>query len=130
MAYIVWNEPKVRNMLHFPTGMVGQDMTKRAVRVQAQAKRRVGVKSGKLRDSIKFTIKPTAFGQVVTLGSDVSYALLHHEGSRPHVILPVVAKQLVFVAGGRVVRTNRVNHPGTRPNRYLTDSIRLALINP
>lgn len=129
MAKIVWIESEVRNMLHSPTGMVGASMTKRALRVQAQAKRRVGVRTGLLRDSIKFTVVPTVYGVKVKLGSDKKYALLHHEGTRRHVILPVKAQALVFRSGGRLIVTNKVNHPGTKPNRYLTDSIRLALIN-
>jgi hypothetical protein len=86
-------------------------------------------RSSELKESIKYTVSTAPYGVKATVGSSVSYALIHHNGSRPHVILPVRAKSLVFTSKGRLVVTNRVNHPGTKPNRYLTDNLRLALIN-
>jgi phage gpG-like protein len=129
VARVVWNEPEVNFLLKSPIGAVGRSVQKRAFRVQTAAKRQVGVKSGKLQESIKYTVSTAPYGVKATVGSSVNYALIHHNGSRPHVILPVRAKSLVFTSRGRLVVTNRVNHPGTKPNRYLTDNLRLALIN-
>ena len=39
-------------------------------------------------------------------------------GTRAHVITPRHAKALRFVVGGKVVFTQRVNHPGTKPNPF------------
>jgi hypothetical protein len=66
---------------------------------------------------------------VVTVGSEDPIALLHHEGTRPHVIVPRNAAYLVFWSdrAGRVIYTKRVMHPGTKPNRYLTDNLHLAV---
>jgi hypothetical protein len=128
---LTWRQGPLFNLLQYPQGVVGRDLLRRARRVETAAKAQVGVKSGRLRNSIKIDNRvPTPTGQRLTVGSDVKYALIHHNGSRPHVILPVTARQLVFVAGGRVVRTNRVNHPGTKPNRFLTDNLPLAIIDP
>lgn len=48
------------------------------------------------------------------------YAQIVTGGSRPHVITARTGKALRFVIAGRVVYTRRVQHPGTRPNPYLT----------
>jgi hypothetical protein len=41
------------------------------------------------------------------------------DGTRPHIIRPRRAKALRFEAGGRVVFTKLVRHPGTRANNFL-----------
>jgi hypothetical protein len=65
-------------------------------------------------------------GQYVKIGSPLSYALLHHEGTRPHLIRPNPPNRVLrFVSKGTLVMTGLVRHPGTRPNRYLTDSLKL-----
>jgi hypothetical protein len=64
------------------------------------------------------------------IGSDSPIALLHHEGSRPHEIVPRRKKVLVFYADsgrGPLVFTRRVRHPGTRPNPYLVSALPLAV---
>jgi hypothetical protein len=65
---------------------------------------------------------------VVIVGSEDPIAYLHHEGTRPHVIVPRTAPMLVFWSNraGRVVYARKVLHPGTRPNRFLTDNLHLA----
>lgn len=121
-------QPQFGIMLNNPVGMVGRHMKIAARRVQYAAQRQVGVKTAKLMMSIKaVNHKRTPTGQSIQVGSDVSYALIHHEGSRPHVILPNRAPALVFPYRGRIIRTNRVNHPGTKPNRYLSDNLGYAI---
>lgn len=39
-------------------------------------------------------------------------------GTRPHEIRPVKAGALVFRIGARLIFAQKVNHPGTKPNRY------------
>jgi hypothetical protein len=58
-------------------------------------------------------VNPGSFGQR-------GYAQIVTSGSRPHIIQARTAKALRFVVGGQVVYTRRVQHPGTRPNPYLT----------
>lgn len=49
------------------------------------------------------------------------YAIIVHRGSRPHVILPHKPPQsLKFRVGGRIVYAQRVHHPGTVPDPFLT----------
>lgn len=106
--------------------------------VKEGAQRRVGVyqpppegprrdrRPGTLRDSIVKRVVPDgARGIKVVVGSDDKVALWHHEGTVPHVIRPVRAKMLAFYSyrEGRVVFRSQVNHPGTQPNRFLTDSL-------
>lgn len=118
-------------------GPVGRDMTNRAVRVQLAAKRQVGKKTHRLERSIvKRFGRRAGVNQgagaladiVISVGSDVSYALLHHDGTRPHVIRPHNPKGcLRFMVDGHVVFAKVVHHPGTHPNRYLSDNLPLAV---
>lgn len=95
--------------------------------IQSAAKAQAGIKTGALKASIKLIHERTVFGQMLTIGSPLSYALVHHEGSRPHVITPKNAKMLRFTSKGRVVYARTVLHPGTRPNRYLADNLYMIL---
>lgn len=47
----------------------------------------------------------------------VNYAALVHNGTAPHVILPVNKKALMWPGAAHPVR--KVNHPGTRGNPYM-----------
>jgi hypothetical protein len=87
------------------------------------ARRQVGKKTGVLAGSIKMDHKSTIRGQELKIGSTNKIAYLHHEGTKPHLITPKDAPQLVFFSKGRVIRTQLVRHPGTKPNRYLTDQM-------
>jgi hypothetical protein len=87
------------------------------------AKNQVGKKTGKLALSIKMDHITTPRGQELKIGSENKIAYLHHEGTRPHLIRPKTAPQLVFMSKGRIIRTQLVRHPGTKPNRYLSDQL-------
>lgn len=90
----------------------------------ARAKAQVGVRTGVLQRSIKSYHLGNLQGQFVGLIADKPYALLHHEGSRPHVIEPKSPKGvLTFSKGARMIVTKRVMHPGTKPNRFLSDQL-------
>jgi hypothetical protein len=92
------------------------------------AKQQVGFKTGKLRQSINMVHLRDGLSQYLKIGSNVEYALAHHEGTRPHIITPNDANILRFSAGGRVIYTHKVNHPGTRPNKYLSDQLPMVRI--
>ena len=92
---------------------------RRLNRTIIRAKRDVGVKSGALRASIYSTHRGTSTGQYAEVIAPLSYALAHHNGTRPHIIKPKKAEQLVFRSGSRIIRTSIVKHPGTRANRFL-----------
>lgn len=121
--------PVLDSYLNAPDGKVGKWLAKGGRRVVVAAKAQVGVDTGDLRRSIGMTHYRTAVGQYLRIGSSNGIALLHHQGSRPHVIQARDQHKVMrFSAGGRVIYSHRVMHPGTRPNRYLSDNLRLALI--
>ena len=126
-AHIVWRQIPLDVMLKQPQGEVGRWLRKRGTMIQAAAMAQVGVKTGALKASIKLIHERTVFGQMLTIGSPLSYALVHHEGSRPHVITPKNAKMLRFTSKGRVVYARTVLHPGARPNKYLADNLYMIL---
>lgn len=96
----------------------------------AGARRAVGVKTGALRLSIHKRHLGNLTGQYMWIGSEKSYALLHHEGSRPHLIRPIAPnKTLVFSRGARLVYARQVMHPGTKPNRYLSSQLRRFVVD-
>lgn len=113
-------------MLNMPSGEVGKHLAKRGSMVLAAARAQVGVRTGKLRSSIHMRHDRDVRGQYVKIGSPLDYALLHHEGTRRHVIVARRGQMLKFRARGRTVFTPIVNHPGTRPNKYLSDNLRLV----
>jgi hypothetical protein len=115
-------------MLNSTRGTVGRYMHKKAVLMTTAAKAQVGKKTGNLMRSIKYVHSRNSLGQSFTVGSNLNYALLHHEGTKPHIITPNEANILRFTAGGRVVYTHKVNHPGTRPNKYLSDQLSMVRI--
>lgn len=129
-------------VLQSPNGMVTRDLVLRATRVQTAAQQQIRVGHihggatnyqggvGNLRNSVHKRLVPSTGrgGPSVLVGSDHPIALIYHEGAKPHVIVPRKAKVLVFWIGSERVVTRRVNHPGTQPNRYLTDNLHLAII--
>jgi hypothetical protein len=109
-------------LLKSPVGDVGIHLMKIGTKIKFAAKRQVGKNTGLLAASIGMSQSLTPTGQQVKIGSPVSYALIHHEGSRPHVIR-ANGGMLRFTSKGRIVYTRAVMHPGTRPNRYLSDHL-------
>lgn len=109
-------------------GEVGKYMRRLGRKMVAGAKAQVGVDSGNLRRSIRMTHGSNSSGQFITVGSPLSYAYMHHEGTRPHLIRPTDHKFLRFSSGGRVIYSRLVMHPGTRPNHYLTDQLYLVTV--
>lgn len=137
--YVVFDPAKVADLLRGPDGPVARDLMRKGDLVRDEARRRVGVysppdaysagnrgrKPGQLRDSIVKRLADQGGELQVLVGSDDPIALLHHEGTVPHIIRPRNKPMLVFYwpAVGRVVAFREVNHPGTQPNRYLTDAL-------
>lgn len=126
---IIINQSQVDQMFE-ANGVVGRDMMRRGTNVQLAARRQVRVRSGRLRANIvkRGPARNSRGGQTVEVGAyNLDYALLHHEGTAPHTIVPVTAKILHFKVGGVDVFARQVNHPGTAPNHYLTDNLKEAL---
>jgi len=87
----------------------------------------VGVKTGRLRNKISYSVKRTSSGFETIVVADTHYALMHHEGTRPHRVTSNNARVMRFKSGGRVVYARRVFHPGTRPNPFLVRAMREAV---
>ena len=122
---VVFREPVLDRYLNAPSGQVGRYMDRKGRLVMAAAKRQVGVNTGMLRASIHMRHSRDTRGQYIRIGSPLRYARVHHEGSRPHIIKPNSQQVLKFVSKGQIIFAHAVRHPGTKPNKYLTDNIRL-----
>lgn len=125
---VVINKPELDRYLKSPTGQVGTYLRKRGELIQAAARMQVGKQTGFLAGSIHIRQSRQEYGQKMEIGSSLKYALMHHEGTKPHLIIPYRAKALRFHSGGRIIYTRMVKHPGTRPNRYLKDNLFLVLV--
>lgn len=132
-ARVAIDPVKLANYLRSPDGPVLRDLIKRGDRVKDRARQLVGVKTGNLRDHIVKTVVyfPGGAGGGTYPGvqvgfSGVPYGIFHHEGTVPHVIVPKRATVLAFQSGGRMVFAKRVQHPGTRANRFLINALPAA----
>lgn len=126
--FFIWHKPQLNFLLKESKGAVGSHLLTRGRLIVVAAKAQVGVKTGRLKQSIDITYQKMPQGPRVKIGSDVSYALLHHEGSRPHIIVAKPPKVLKFSKSGSTVYTKFVSHPGTKPNRYLSDHLKLVIL--
>lgn len=126
------------DMLRSPGGIVMRDLTDRATRVQlaAQSQAKSTTKgSGRLAAGI--TKRPARIGlnPLIMVGCwNIPYAIYVHEGTKPHIIRARNAKALAFKwAANPSTHPSglsffaSVNHPGTKPNRFLSDNLHLAV---
>lgn len=125
MSIVIFRKAELDFLLNSPMGTVGRHLAEKGRRIVVAAKAQVGVDTGRLRASIHMRHLRSSAGQYIEVGSSVRHALAHHEGTRPHMIFPTRASVLRFSAGGRVIYTHMVRHPGTKPNKYLTDNLYL-----
>lgn len=142
MARVVIRGEALAALLRNPAGEVGRHVITLAERVQSLAKQQVGYDDRKpagrpdasggpnqaeggqhLRDTIVKRIVQEPGGIAVYVGSDHPIALMHHEGTRPHTIRPNKASVLAFEMNGQMVFATIVHHPGTKPNKFLTDPL-------
>jgi hypothetical protein len=117
---------RVQRMLRLPGGMVYRDMTRRLLRVEAEAVRRA---PGSMGTTIRAQIRSGAGGDfegVINVRHPAALYVIG--GTRPHQIRPRrPGGVLKFTVGGRVVYAKYVNHPGTKPNDFLQQALRAAL---
>ncbi len=102
-------------------------------RVQVGAQLRVAQQAfdtGRLLSSLRTEIRVYSLKVVGSVGSKLPYAMVVHEGAKPHIIAPRLRRGMKFywpagvgnppLATGRVVCfKGRVHHPGMRGRRYL-----------
>jgi hypothetical protein len=140
-TYVVINPRALQTLLTSTNGPVVRDLMRRADRVKGQAQKLVGVyemppggpgrsrRPGTLRDSIVVRLaRGGTNGVSALIGSDDPIALWHHEGTVAHRIVPVRRKWLWFYWRkiGAEVFAKGVSHPGTKPNRFLTNALPAA----
>lgn len=102
-------------------------------RVVSQARQIAPERTGNLKRSIVADSVQRVGPWSVSTGVSVlaNYAAPVHEGARPHVIRPRNARALRFEWHGRTVFFKSVNHPGNRPNRFLSNAVhRVASADP
>lgn len=120
----VANKAGFNNVLRSPNGMVGGYLKSRGQQLTSLAQRQVGVRTHALKRSIKYLITNSSNGELlVRVGSDNKIARIHHDGTKPHIIKPRYKKALRFQQHGKIVFASVVRHPGTKPNRFLTDNL-------
>lgn len=122
----VKNPPSFERYFNQESGEVGRYLRRRGNLVKRAAKRQVGVRTGALRASIHMRHGRDPRGQYVRIGSALPYALMHHEGTKPHLIFAKADGKLVFFRRGILVFTDAVLHPGTKANKFLSDNLRLV----
>ena len=139
---VTWDNAALARLERSPEGMVVRDLLRRGNRVRDAARHQiplghVGVggraaRGGRLnlRDTVhtRLAVGPGSL-PVARVGSEDPIALIHHEGTGPHTIEARRGRYLVFwwEKVGRTIYARRVHHPGSMPNRYLTDNLHLAL---
>ena len=133
---VVMDNAAIQRMLTSPTGPAMRAATVKAQEVKNHARSEVAVSQGRdfttrgqpqhLRDTIVTRFVSDAKGPANYVGSDLRRAWWYHQGTVPHVIVPVRAKALRFVSRGTVIFAKRVNHPGTRGNPFLIKAARRA----
>lgn len=124
---VILYDAQMFRLLEAPEGPVGKMLERRGERVKMAARAQVGVRTGALRASIHMRHLRDSRGQYVKIGSSKNYALLHHNGTRPHVISGK-NKMLKFMNRGQMVFAHTVLHPGTKANKYLTDNLHLITL--
>lgn len=107
-------------------GASRQELTNAGRQVVNRAKVLAPVDTGRLRASIQgrlgrtWTLRPQ-----FTVFTNVEYAQMVHDGTRPHIIRPRrPGGVLRFQVGGQVVYARVVHHPGTRARPFLDRALR------
>lgn len=117
------------SLLHSQRGPVANHIRSVGRQTVLEAKLLVGVRTGRLRSSIKMERdRSGGVEYAVLVGSDVKHALVHHQGARPRVITANrPGGMLKFRQGAATVYASRVNWPGHKKNEYLTKALRIAM---
>lgn len=116
-----------------PVGPIRRDLRRRAGNVQAYQVRHAPRRTGKLvstsrkRDG-RTGIRPHV-EVIIGRQGETDYLGYILFGTPAHEIRAIPNRpnaHLRFVAGGRIVYTTRVWHPGTRPNNFVRNSLLVA----
>lgn len=126
---VIVDGAEVEQIVRSEKGDVFRYLFRKGQDVQDLAKMQVGKRTGTLERSIVKRFGHTDDDLEVVVGSDLGYARMHHDGTRPHQIIAKPGGVLTFYwpKAGRVVSFRSVNHPGTKANPYLTDPLRTVM---
>lgn len=115
---------QTKKFLASPSGNLAKDLLRRGKRVESGAKRRVRVRTGHLRRSVTTVLIVRNGYPGVAVGSNLSYAKIHHDGRGP--VVAKRAKALRFKPRGsrKFIYAKRVK--GVKANPFLRDSLYLA----
>jgi len=119
----ITNSAQLQAMFRRAPGVVTSELNravpKAAHLVERGAKRRVPVRTGRLRSSIKTFTRPL----MATIRPLVKYADFVHDGTRAHTIRPKKARALAFKKGGKMIFARGVRHPGTKAQPFMANAV-------
>jgi hypothetical protein len=131
---VIMNPAGLAELLRSPSGPVVRDLLVKANLVKREAQRLAPVASpspgarrsrspGTLRDSIVVRIMDQGGSPKAQVGTNDPVGLWVHEGTEAHTIEGNPRLTFYWAKQGKVVSFPRVNHPGTRPNRFLLEAL-------
>ena len=126
-SLVKFSHKEMHHLLDDPKGPVGQHLRRIGLQILVGARSMVGVRTGKLKRSLYMRQGLRGRVQYVEVGATDSKAFMHHEGTKRHDIRSDTGRILRFNVGGKVVYVRKVDHPGTKPNPYLTVPMRRAV---
>lgn len=109
----------VNGLLLSPSSPVMQELIRKARRVQRNARRMAPGKMGR-------KVRAVVVGRHVRVESNHPATMFVIKGTRPHQIHPRTRQVLKFSVKGRTVFARVVNHPGTKPNDFMTKALRMG----
>lgn len=127
MVKVKFYDAVLDNFLNNPNGEVGRFLKDKGTEILTVARALVGVRTGRLRNSLHMRHMRDLRAQYIWVGSTLDYALAHHEGTPPRTIVPKSGKMLRFASRGRIVYTHAVQHPGTEANKYLSNALKAKI---
>lgn len=125
---IVFDGARMEEIMHGTTGPIARHMIKRAEIVKRAAVVQCNKRTNKLSKSIvKRAVEDDAYGLSIRIGAYQPYALWVHDGTKPHVILPKKPGGVLHWvdASGNKIFARKVNHPGYKGNKFLSDNLKL-----
>jgi len=116
---ITTNQSAINALVTNPRSPVYQQAARIGVTCATVAKIKVGVDTGRLRQSIQDELIPRPPKLTVRVSAPVNYAKVHHEGHG--VIRPRRKKVLAWKEGGKTVFAKRVGPVAGNP--FLVDAV-------
>ena len=135
MALIVvdhrFNRSYVRTNLAKSSG-VRRALLVRGLAVQTESKKRLNeaprrIDTGRLRNSIQIQESSFRGTVMIRVGTNVEYALIIHNGSRPHRINARPGGVLAWQGPNGMIFARSVMHPGFKANPFLADGLRRGM---